>query len=229
MLPRKAFSFIFEDPKWPKKILIGGILGLIPIVNLIMLGYAMQIAANVAMQRENKLPNWGDDFGEAVVLSWESTRILLKCSVPGLFFLILTSRILNYRPININLTTFEVEQAPINIGLFTTFLIISIVLLALGSFIAMAGLVHYANTNDYPASLDLANNLSFAQINLRQVAMLWLLLIATNILSLLGIAALDIGIIFTIPYAYAIFGYTLGYTIQQNQQANQNLAYSGGN
>ena len=38
----KSFSFVFEDKKWIEKILIGGILMLVPILgSILMLGYGM--------------------------------------------------------------------------------------------------------------------------------------------------------------------------------------------
>jgi hypothetical protein len=62
----KAFTFPFEDDEWVTKLLIGGILGLIPIVNLVVLGYALRTLKNVADGVEKPLPSW-DDFADYFV------------------------------------------------------------------------------------------------------------------------------------------------------------------
>ena len=44
----KAFTFAFDDKEWVTKLLIGGILSLIPIVNLVVVGYTLKTLKNVA-------------------------------------------------------------------------------------------------------------------------------------------------------------------------------------
>ena len=62
----KAFTFVFDDEDWIKKLVIGGILSLIPIVNFIVLGYGLKVLKNVAEGAERPLPEW-DDFGDYFV------------------------------------------------------------------------------------------------------------------------------------------------------------------
>ena len=62
----KSFSFVFDDEEWVQKILIGGILSLIPIVNLVAIGYGLKVLKNVAAGMEKPLPDW-DDFGDYFV------------------------------------------------------------------------------------------------------------------------------------------------------------------
>ena len=53
----KAFSFVFEDEEWVSKILIGGLIALIPLVGqLVVLGYALKVAQNVAQGSPRPLP-----------------------------------------------------------------------------------------------------------------------------------------------------------------------------
>ncbi len=58
----RAFQFMFEDPEWIKKILIGGIVSLIPIVNFATLGYMLEVIKNVADGNPRPLPDW-NNFG----------------------------------------------------------------------------------------------------------------------------------------------------------------------
>jgi hypothetical protein len=62
----KSFSFVFDDKDWVQKILIGGILNLIPIVNLIAIGYTLRVLKNVATGVDPALPDW-DDFADYFV------------------------------------------------------------------------------------------------------------------------------------------------------------------
>ncbi len=59
----KSFSFVFDDEEWIQKLLIGGILALIPVVNLVVFGYGLQVLKNAALGEGKALPNW-DDFAD---------------------------------------------------------------------------------------------------------------------------------------------------------------------
>ena len=58
----KAFSYVVSDKDWVKKVVIGGILGIIPIANLIVMGYGLRVLKNVAQDDPQPLPEW-DDWG----------------------------------------------------------------------------------------------------------------------------------------------------------------------
>ena len=62
----KSIGFVFEDKDWITKVLIGGIVSLIPIVNLAALGYALRTLQNVGAGKAEPLPQW-DDFGDYFV------------------------------------------------------------------------------------------------------------------------------------------------------------------
>lgn len=63
----KAFSFVFDDENWIVKVLIGGILGLIPFVGQILVfGYGLEVMKNVMQGQSRPLPEW-DDWGGKLV------------------------------------------------------------------------------------------------------------------------------------------------------------------
>lgn len=62
----KAFTYIFDDESWITKILIGGILAIIPIVNFAVFGYMVETIRNVAQGMERPLPEWSE-FGAKFV------------------------------------------------------------------------------------------------------------------------------------------------------------------
>lgn len=55
-----AFRFPFKDQKWVVKILIGGALIWIPIVNFLVFGYLLKILADAKDKKEPVLPEWKD-------------------------------------------------------------------------------------------------------------------------------------------------------------------------
>lgn len=54
----RAFQYIADDEKWLKKLLIGMVVSLIPILNFAAFGYAVQVTRNVAAGMERPLPDW---------------------------------------------------------------------------------------------------------------------------------------------------------------------------
>lgn len=60
-----AFSYITKDREWVKKVLIGGLLSLIPIVgSLIVNGFMMRIMRNVVHNDPDPLPEWDNIGGD---------------------------------------------------------------------------------------------------------------------------------------------------------------------
>lgn len=67
----KAFSYVFEDENWIKKILIGGVISAIPILNFAAVGYGLRVLNNVARGEEKPLPewdNWGNDWVKGLLV-----------------------------------------------------------------------------------------------------------------------------------------------------------------
>lgn len=60
----RAFSYVFDDEEWVKKVLVGGLITLIPLLgSFIVYGYSIEIARRVHRSPDmNELPEW-DDFG----------------------------------------------------------------------------------------------------------------------------------------------------------------------
>ncbi len=54
----RAFQYIADDERWLKKLLLGMVVSLVPILNLAMFGYAVQITQNVATGAARPLPDW---------------------------------------------------------------------------------------------------------------------------------------------------------------------------
>lgn len=58
----RAIGFVFKDSEWVKKVLIGGLIFIIPLIGaFVVYGYALEVARR-AYQNDDTLPEW-NDFG----------------------------------------------------------------------------------------------------------------------------------------------------------------------
>lgn len=58
-----AFRFPFKDKKWLIKLLIGGFLMWIPVVNFVVFGYLLKVLGDAKDKKEATLPEWTDWAG----------------------------------------------------------------------------------------------------------------------------------------------------------------------
>ena len=64
----RSFTFVTEDEDWLRKVLIGGLISLIPIVGqLYLVGYALQVIKNTIEGRPVPLPEVTEDFGDKLL------------------------------------------------------------------------------------------------------------------------------------------------------------------
>ena len=92
----KPFTFVFEDPNWLRKVLIGGLFYLLSflIVGLFFIaGYVARLVRNVANGVQHPLPEW-DDLGEyfaeglklaavAIIYCVPIVAVVIALGVPG--------------------------------------------------------------------------------------------------------------------------------------------------
>jgi hypothetical protein len=73
---------MLKDPKWFMKMLLGGLFGIIPIVNFVTAGYGLQVINNVRGDKAPVLPEWGGDFSKMWVDGLKLFVIGLIYSIP---------------------------------------------------------------------------------------------------------------------------------------------------
>ena len=87
----RAFNFVFDDPEWVKKILVGGLILLagfvIPILpGLVLYGYALEVSRRVYQGRSDALPEW-DDIGGYFVRGFLLSVAILIWLIPPILFI----------------------------------------------------------------------------------------------------------------------------------------------
>lgn len=75
----RSFSYMFEDKDWLKKIAIGGVLNIVPVLNFVPYGYSLRVLKNVSERKDETLPEWDDWGGDFV-------RGLVACCLAPLIY-----------------------------------------------------------------------------------------------------------------------------------------------
>lgn len=210
----RAFGFVIKDQNWFGKILLGGVISLIPLVGLLAVwGFFIQTAQNVKHGDPQPLPSWGD-FGTH----------LLK----GLYFLIIS--IVYAIPIAIILTPIicvagiffgENEASPMGIFMMFVFYAVAIPLTYGGQLLVQGALFRYVQTEQLGAALNIIGVFRAIRNDPHSYLLIFAVRLLTSVVALLGISIFGIGILFTTMYAEVIFGHALGQLAATQQVAPQ--------
>ncbi len=205
----KAFSFVFDDPDWIQKIVIGGLIGLIPVVGwLLVLGYMIGVGRNVIRGNPQPLPDWSD-FGQMLIDGLYAFVIGIVYSLPifvVLCFVLLPSLALGgaFGGDNENLGAI----AAVGICCFTGFAVIYGI--AIAWFFLPAAMARYADTDDLMSALRYREVLSITRANPIVFLMALLVTWVASFVAGFGVIACVIGIWFTQFYAQCVTGHAYG-------------------
>ncbi len=209
----RTFSFITEDERWVTKVLIGGLIFLIPIVGqLAVLGYMFKVAQNVSRGVERPLPEWGE-FGDLIMRGLYGLVISLVYMIPYLVVVLLFVCLAGGMGA---LSEDSSEAAASAMGGLSCLLTPIMILVAIGGAIMAWG--GYAR---YIASGQLADAFKFGEVFaiLRNHVNLWLMMLVVSLLAglvaSLGMIACGVGMLFTSVFAYMMQGHALGQIVAQ--------------
>lgn len=212
----KAFGYVFEDEKWVTKILIGGLLLIIPIFGiLVVLGYSLKVAENVMRNNPRPLPEW-TDFGDLFMRGLYYFVIALVYQIPTIVLYCIVGLLFGGLSAAADSSSRGASNAAGGAALLVACLYPLIALLALVLAVAV-----YTATARYVATGTLSEAFKFSEVlgSLRANIGTWIVFILCAILASfvgsLGIIACGIGALFTYTYAYSVVGHLLGQTIQR--------------
>jgi hypothetical protein len=216
----KAFSYVFDDADWIKKILLGSLIGIIPIVNFALLGYAVQVARNVAANSERPLPEW-DNFGQFFVSGFKYFIITIVFSIPGMLMSCVANILTAVGDSDVS-SEAAASVAIVSLGFSCVSLILSLV----GSLLSMPSIIKFAQTDDLGAALNFGEVFAFLRANIGPVVVLWLLSILAGLIGSLGIVLCCIGVFFTLAYGQLLFAHVLGQTMRETATPSPVANYS---
>jgi hypothetical protein len=206
----KAFSYVFEDESWVSKVLIGGLIFLIPLIGQIaVLGYSYKVAQNVARGAERPLPEWSE-FGDMLARGFMGWVITLVYALPAVALGLIMAAITVVSAAN------ESERGGAVAGLTTLCLFPLIFIIAIACAIAaQSAVARYLATDEVGQAFKFGEVFASLRANIGAWAMLILVSILAGFVGSLGFVACGVGILFTSFYAQLVIGHGLGQTIRQ--------------
>jgi hypothetical protein len=203
---------MFQDENWIKKILIGGIVAIIPIVNFAALGYMVQVIRNVRAGTPLPLPEW-DDFGRYFMDGLWVFLIFLVWAIP----IIILACIQGIVGAAVGQSTEDMQGALSAVSVCFSCLI-GLWGLVLAVF-SPAILIRYAEVGQFAAGFRFSELFSLISANVGSYIIVLLLWWVASLIASFGVILCVIGIIFTQFWAYLVGGNLLGQLAAQRPPA----------
>jgi hypothetical protein len=208
----KAFVFMFQDPEWLRKIAIGIVvalvglvlspilIGLIPLI--MVAGYSLDVTYNVIQRREHPLPDW-DDWGRFLIRGLKLVVVFLIWAIPLIIVAL---------PIGIG-AAFMSGDANNGGGALSVFGLMfqlcgGCLAILWGLVIALFTPALYARlavTDQIGKCFDFAGLWAYTRDNIGNVIiailLVWLAGLIASIIAPLGVIAIFIGLLVTVPLA----------------------------
>lgn len=205
----KAFSFVFDDPDWLQKIVIGGIVALIPVIGWVLVyGYMIAIGRNVIRGEAQPLPDWSD-FGQFLVDGLYAFVIGIVYTLP--IFIVMCLVLFPALAIGggFDSNTDELDAIGVlGICCFTGFAVLYG--LAVGWLFLPAGLARYADTGDVMSALRFGEVWAISRANPIAFLMALIVTVVASFVAGFGVILCVIGVLFTSFYSQCVTGHAYG-------------------
>ncbi len=208
----KTLSFVTEDEQWISKVLIGGLVALIPVVGTFAIqGYAYRVAQNVARGNPRPLPAWGE-FGDFLKLGFIGLVISIVYLLPViiLYFIFV---MLTFIAAGVSESS---EGGAAVLGL-ASLCIVPLILIAaiVCSFASIAALMRYLATGSFGEAFKFGETIAILRSNIGTFLLFLVVGILAGIIAGLGTIACGIGVLFTAFYAQCMIGHAIGQAMQR--------------
>jgi hypothetical protein len=219
----RAFRFVFEDPDWIKKMLIGGVmafLGIFIIGTLWVLGYWTRLIRRVAEGHERPLPEW-EDLGGLLREGWGAASVygLYIAAVLLPFFVAIFGMILVGGGLaQISRGSEEASEAfgaLTGVGVLAFYAFFWVAMLVLMVYLP-AALTRHALTGRFATGFEFSENLAFIRRNFLNYALALVLYMLANFVAQFGVLACCIGVFPVSFWALCVFGWALGETARRD-------------
>jgi hypothetical protein len=204
-----SFTYMFEDDNWIKKILIGGVVSLIPIVNFAAIGYLIQVIRNARDRQPLPLPEW-NQFGQyfrdglwifVIFLVWSIPVLVVAC-LQGIGGAILANN-------QDQATAYSIISACLSCLAGLWGLVLGILYPAI--------LIRYVEVGELMAGFRFSEIFGVISSNVGNYVIVVLLTWVASLIALLGLILCVVGVIFTQFWAYLVSGNLMGQLAAQRQ------------
>jgi hypothetical protein len=220
-----AFTFMFDDEDWIKKLAIGGgivflgilllpLLGVGLLVLLLLGGYMIEVLRNVRDGRPTPLPEWAD-FGGLFKTGLFVGLIGLVYYIP-VIILACGSGLVGALPELADVGSDAVEMvAFLTICLNCVQFIVSIAV----AFVMPAAIIRFAQYGTFGSAFQFGEIFSFIKDNLGDYIIVFLLNWVAGLVAGFGLILCFIGVFFTLFWSYLVAGNLYGQLARKAQAA----------
>jgi hypothetical protein len=199
-----AFTFVKNDKDWITKILITGLIGLIPIVGqLYLAGWSMDIAKRYTLGSADLLPDV--NFGQYIKMGFKYCIVNLVYALPIIIVSVFTGL---FTSVFMNSDSQGVQffGAALSCGMTFIYFILGLAI----SVFAYAGIMRLIENGLWKDAFNFTEVWKMIKNSPKTFLLLLLLSLLVSLISSLGLVVCFIGVIFTTPYAMAVWGHLLG-------------------
>ncbi len=211
----KAFTFVTEDENWIMKLIIGGIIMLIPIVNFAGFGYVAEVVRRVMNDDPDVLPEWGD-FGQFFADGLKLFVGFLIYSLPMLLVMCVFLVIgMATGALDDNMNS-DMAGGALTIVIFGLQCIMWVLAL-IPAVLSPAILARFAAEGTIGSMTRVGEVVGFATANLGSYIVVLLITgVVMYVIAPLGVIACGVGVIFTGWWGYLVFAHLTGQLARQN-------------
>jgi hypothetical protein len=206
----RCFTFVFEDPRWVAKVLVGGlfVLASFVLVGIFFLaGYMARLARNVVAEEPYPLPEW-EELADYFV---EGLKLCLVAFVYMVPILALTGMLV--MPMVFAGMNGNSDAAQVVMALFASvWWGISVVLGLLVSFWLGVALTFAAVRRSAAAAFEFSTIAAFIRANLINVLLAFLIVFVMRFIAGFGVLLCCVGVIFTMFWAACVTSYAYAQT-----------------
>lgn len=197
-----AFTFVFDDQDWIKKLAIGGLIVLAGIITipilvgfailLLVSGYMIEVLKNVRDQNPTPLPEW-TDFGALLKTGFFVFVIGLVYYIPVYVFAC-AGGLVQFLP---EMTQMDTDVADMMIIVTMCLNCVQFIISFLAGFVLPAGLIRYAQTDSLGAAFQFGEIFSFIRTNIGDYIIAVLLSWVASLIGMFGLILCVVGVFFT--------------------------------
>jgi len=200
----RSFTYMFEDESWIMKIVIGGILLFIPIINFMALGYVLEALKRTADGMDIPLPEW-DDFGGKFIKGLMAFLIALVYNIPTILAVCLQTGLIAMAG------AAESDALMSMTGLVTACVYCVVPLWGIVVVLVLpAAIIRYAVTGEFMSAFQFGEIFSFISGNIANYIVAIILYMVASFIASFGVIACFVGVLFTEFWAYLVMAHLLG-------------------